>query len=76
MDQTQVKQKQVKQTQIDPLSKNQSSTNDLEILIVEYLAQMTDQERKVLDIAKDHLQSSFSMTKSIGFKSWLNNRGQ
>lgn len=38
--------------------------------IVEYLAQLTEQERIVLEIAKAHLGSSFDVSKSIGFIEW------
>lgn len=40
-------------------------------LVTEYIDQMTEQQRKVLDIALDHLQSSFSIAKSIGFNQWI-----
>ena len=33
----------------------------------EYTKQLTDNELKALSIAKDHLQTSFSLKKSIGF---------
>jgi transcriptional regulator CtsR len=38
--------------------------------IEEYLAQLTEQERVVLEIAKAHLGSSFDISKSIGFLEW------
>ena len=40
-----------------------------------YLAQLTPQEQKVLKIAREHLESSFSLVKSIGFQDWLKNAG-
>tara|TARA_Y100000741_G_scaffold334912_1_gene292443 strand:+ start:108 stop:359 length:252 start_codon:yes stop_codon:yes gene_type:complete len=43
-------------------------------LVTEYIDQMTEQQRKVMDIALDHLQSSFSVVKSIGFKQWIATR--
>tara|TARA_B110000858_G_scaffold197500_2_gene259374 strand:+ start:1023 stop:1148 length:126 start_codon:yes stop_codon:yes gene_type:complete len=33
----------------------------------DYINTLTDNEKKALAIAKDHLQSSFSLGKSIGF---------
>ena len=48
-------------------------------LVTEYTNQMTEQQRKVMTIALDHLQSSFSVVKSIGFKQWIaarNERGE
>ena len=35
-----------------------------------YIAQLDDKERIAYDIAKDHLGSSFSIVKSIGFQKW------
>ena len=40
-----------------------------------YLTQLTPQEQKVLKIAREHLESSFSLVKSIGFQDWLKNAG-
>jgi endonuclease IV len=40
-----------------------------------YIAQMNDQEKKVLQIAIDHLQSSFDIVKSIGFQEWIKTQG-
>ena len=36
-----------------------------------YLAQLTPMETIVLNIAKSHLESSFSLEQSIGFQTWL-----
>ena len=51
------------------------SKNDDEIkkLIDNYISQLNDIEKKVLTIAKEHLETSFSIEKSIGFKQWLKN---
>ena len=35
-----------------------------------YIAQLTPQEKKVLQIAREHLETSFSLVKSIGFQQW------
>lgn len=32
-----------------------------------YIETLNDNEKKALEIAKDHLQTSFSLDKSIGF---------
>lgn len=32
-----------------------------------YIGTLSENEKKVLEIAKDHLQTSFSLEKSIGF---------
>lgn len=37
-----------------------------------YIAQLSPMEKKVLEIAKSHLESSFSLEKSIGFQNWKN----
>jgi len=33
----------------------------------DYIKQLSENEKKALEIANDHLQSSFSLEKSIGF---------
>ena len=40
----------------------------------EYLDSLTEKEKKAYVIAKDHLGSSFSLEKSIGFIKWRNNK--
>jgi len=35
-----------------------------------YLSGFTEQERIVLDIAQQHLETSFDISKSIGFLAW------
>lgn len=36
-----------------------------------YISELTEQEKVVLKIAKEHLESSFSIEKSIGYLNWL-----
>lgn len=36
----------------------------------EYVKSLTNEESKTLEIARDHLESSFNMRKSIGFIKW------
>ena len=43
-------------------------TTSLESL---YIEQLTDLQRKIYEIAKTRLQSSFCLTQSIGYKEWL-----
>jgi len=38
--------------------------------IEEYLKSLNEQERKTLEIAKDHLETSFNIIKSIGYITW------
>lgn len=40
----------------------------------EYLNSLTDEESKTLEIARDHLESSFNLRKSIGFIKWKENK--
>lgn len=37
-----------------------------------YIETFTDKEQKAYEIAQDHLQSSFNLTKSLGFVKWKN----
>ena len=55
------------------LLKNKMTEDEL---IQEYIDSMTEQDRIVLEIAKDHLGSSFDILKSIGFETWLKERSQ
>ena len=41
------------------------------LIIERYLKSLGEKERKAYHIAKDHLGSSFSVEKSIGFLAWL-----
>lgn len=38
-----------------------------------YIQQLTEQEKEVLKLAKEILQSSFTVEKSIGFLEWQKN---
>uniref|UniRef100_A0A6C0IJV6 Uncharacterized protein n=1 Tax=viral metagenome TaxID=1070528 RepID=A0A6C0IJV6_9ZZZZ len=40
-------------------------------LRTEYINQLSAMEKTVLKIAQEHLETSFSLEKSIGFKSWV-----
>ncbi len=48
-----------------------SEKSEEELLIDQYIAQMTEQEKLVLEIAVDHLETSFDIVRSIGYKEWL-----
>jgi hypothetical protein len=43
------------------------SKEELDML---YISQMNIQERKAYEIAKEHLETSFNIQKSIGFLQW------
>jgi hypothetical protein len=40
-------------------------------VISAYIQQLSPREKHVLKIAQEHLETSFSLEKSIGFKRWL-----
>ena len=46
----------------------------MESLIKEYISEMNEQEKIVLAIAKEHLESSYDVEKSIGFIKWKSQR--
>lgn len=48
----------------------ETDKKDVSDEINEYINQMDELERKSYFIAKDHLESSFSLEKSIGFIKW------
>ena len=52
---------------------NTESSAEIKISIDKYISQLNDIEKKVLTIAQEHLETSFSIEKSIGFKQWLKN---
>jgi len=42
-------------------------------IVQQYIEQLTPMEKIVFKIAQEHLETSFSLEKSIGFKEWLKN---
>ena len=38
--------------------------------IIEYIESLNEQEKQTLQIAQDHLESSFNIYKSIGYLKW------
>jgi len=42
-------------------------------IVIRYIESLTDLECKAMKIAEDHLETSFHITKSIGFQKWLKN---
>ena len=48
----------------------------MEQLLLEYVSQLTPIEKTVLKIAQEHLETSFSLEKSIGFKMWYKEQEQ
>jgi hypothetical protein len=51
-----------------------TTTNDktqkVNDLIALYINQMSDKERKAMEIAGEHLETSFHIAKSNGFREW------
>ena len=47
-------------------AKHKPEANEIE----QYKASLNDIEKKALKIAEEHLETSFSITKSIGFLKW------
>ena len=42
-----------------------------DVLLAKYTAQLSEQQLKALELAENHLGTSFNMSKSNGFKEWL-----
>ena len=51
-------------------SKNKEIINN-DNLINKYIESLTEKERITLEIAKEYLETSFNLKKSIGFTKWL-----
>ena len=52
------------------LTKRNNMVSIMDSLVEKYIKQMDDKSRKVYEIAKENLESSFSIEKSIGFIKW------
>lgn len=59
---------------IIPYSTLQNSMSQKEIAA--YLLQLSPMEKQILNIAKTHLETSFSLVKSIGFQEWQKAQAQ
>lgn len=53
---------------------NENNENNIKILIQEYINQLDELEKIALNVAKEQLESSFSIEKSIGFLKWMENK--
>ena len=67
-----IKKKKVIISSDEPVNEKNDENESLS-LEGKYLLTLTDEERETLQIAKEHLKSSFSMEKSVGFIKWKNN---
>lgn len=45
--------------------------NEIKLLIDKYVSQLDEKEKQALNIAINHLESSFTIEKSIGFLKFL-----
>ena len=61
-----------KMNKVKEINELESSSSPLELLSLEqqYLDQLNPHEKTAYLIAKNHLLSSFSLKKSIGFSKW------
>lgn len=55
-------------------NKNLPQDKDQEQLEEEYVRSLSELERSSMKIAEEHLKSSYSLKKSIGFLKWLDKR--
>jgi len=55
------------------MENRQEKTNreDKDALIAKYKLQLSEQQLKALELAQNHLGTSFNIRKSNGFKEWL-----
>lgn len=42
--------------------------------IQEYISTLNDREKRVMEIAREHLESSFCIERSVGFIKWKNSK--
>jgi len=49
-------------------------TTGLSKMLQEYIKSLTEREYKAYMIAKSHLETSFDLEKSIGYKEWKKNQ--
>ncbi len=52
----------------------ENTSENLEKLISEYINQLDEFEKIALEVAKEQLESSFTIEKSIGFLKWKENK--
>ena len=49
----------------------QQQQQSVEQLVEQYIAQMSPLQMQAFEIARSHLNTSFSIVKSNGFKQWI-----
>lgn len=55
-------------------SKENTQEETIQEQVKEYISTLNDREKMVLEIAKEHLQSSFCIERSVGFVKWKNSK--
>ena len=57
------------------MSTNVSNSIDVTVdPIQEFLDSLTEKQRKVFEIAKEHMESSYDIKRSNGYLTWLKNK--
>lgn len=54
------------------ISTNKTEEDLLQVQIEEYISTLNEREKMVMEIAREHLQSSFCIERSVGFVKWKN----
>jgi len=62
--------KEIKQTKNVTQLTNQKHRKQIET----YISELSEQQQLVMKIAQEHLETSFDITKSIGFQEWQKNK--
>ena len=57
-------------------SESLSCPSSLSLEEEEYIKSLSKEELKTLEIAREHLESSFNLKKSIGFIKWKENKNK
>jgi hypothetical protein len=57
-----------------PADVNFVETNEPTTQISKYIASLSELEQRVCSIARDHLESSFDLSRSSGFVAWKSNK--
>ena len=68
-----MKSSKVKSEEIDKSSKDVKYEEE-KTLQEEYINSLSEVERSTMRIAEEHLKTSFSLRKSIGYMKWLANK--
>jgi hypothetical protein len=61
---------------MDPSKTDASNKTDKQQLLDAYIASLSPLAKKGLEIAQDHLETSFSLEKSIGFMEFVKSQNK